>query len=106
MIFDNVPLSFCGSIINIIESPNRSFVSSVIISFADRNKLDAYYTAGRVHEKSGGAYDIDYHGNGSQLSLSYDRKLYWLVNYVYPLGGENVFAQYTKATSYLIYQDY
>lgn len=59
-----------------------------------------------MYEKVGGDYNTDYDGNRSSYSLSENRTLMIAPAYYYPFGGENVFTQYTKATSYLIYQDY
>lgn len=58
-----------------------------------------------VHEKGGGHYTQDFYSNSTHF-VFFDDAFNCMMTYQYTLGGENVFTEYTKATTYLIYQDY
>ena len=104
-VFNNVPATFIGSVVSIVESPQRIFIGGFDFAFYNKENKGGIYPQGMVHEKGGGYYTQDFYGNSTHFVFSGD-VFTCEMTYQYTLGGENVFAEYTKATSYLIYQDY
>lgn len=105
-VFNNVPKTFVGSVVSIIESPQRIFIGGFDLAFYNKESKGGIYSEGMVHEKGGGYYTQNFYGNTTKFVFSGDDAFTCEMTYQYTLGGENVFTAYTKATSYLIYQDY